>query len=172
MARSRRLEPGRRACRHGRAFAALLSLVFCAAPWTFAPGAGWGLAPAAEFREVGSPAAILYDGPSDRARRLFIVPRGTPLEVVSTLDRWVKIRDISGDVLWIPRTDLVEPRHVVANTLAAMRKSPQSNAELVLQVERGVLLEVLEADAAAGWLRVRHRDGASGFVDAREVWGR
>lgn len=129
-------------------------------------------APEAGYREVAVPAAILYDGPSDHAGKLFIVVRGTPLEVLSALNQWVKVRDMSGDVLWIRRADLGESRHVVASTLAAIRRTAQPNGELVVQVERGVLLEVLEASAPAGWLRVRHRDGATGFVSAGEVWGR
>lgn len=131
-----------------------------------------GPAWSAEFREVANAAAVLYDGPSDRARKLFIVSRGTPLEVVATVDRWIKVRDHMGDVLWIERGDLAESRHVVANTLAAVRRAPQENAQLVLQVERGVLLEVVDGEATPGWLRVRHRDGAAGFVDVREIWGR
>ncbi len=127
----------------------------------------------AEFREVASAAAVLYDGPSERARKLFIVTRGTPLEVVASVDRWIKVRDHVGDVLWIDRGDLAAAsRHVVANTLAAVRRAPQANAPLVLQVERGVLLEVIDDADASGWLRVRHRGGATGFVDAREIWGR
>ncbi|HQY27939.1 MAG TPA: SH3 domain-containing protein [Burkholderiaceae bacterium] len=126
----------------------------------------------AQFREVSAAAAVLYDGPSERARKLFIVVRGTPLEVLSTLNQWVKVRDQSGDVLWMQRGDLGEARHVVARALAAVRRAPQPNGELVVQVERGVLLEVVDASAPAGWLRVRHRDGASGFVSAAEVWGR
>ncbi len=140
-----------------------------------APGAqaqGVAQAQDAGFLEVTSAAAILYDGPSDRAARLFIVVRGTPLEVLSTLNQWVKVRDMSGDVLWVHRSELGESRHVVASTLAAIRRTAQPNGELVVQVERGVLLEVLEASAPAGWLRVRHRDGATGFVSAGEVWGR
>ncbi len=126
----------------------------------------------AQFREVSAAAAVLYDGPSERARKLFIVVRNTPLEVLSTLNQWVKVRDQSGDVLWAQRGDLGQARHVVAATLAAVRRAPQPNGELVVQVERGVLLEVVDASAPAGWLRVRHRDGASGFVSAAEVWGR
>ena len=124
------------------------------------------------YREITSPAAILYDGPSARARKLFIVVRGTPLEWLSALNQWVKVCDMSGDVLWVHRDDLGESRHVVASTLAALRRTAQPNGELVVQVERGVLLEVVGAGAPAGWLRVRHRGGASGFVSADEVWGR
>ncbi|RPH67369.1 MAG: hypothetical protein EHM83_01690 [Burkholderiales bacterium] len=147
------------------AAAALLCL---AAAWLPAKA----LAQGASFREVASPAAVLYDGPSERARKLFIVVRGTPLEVLSTLNQWVKVRDMSGDVLWVERGELGDARHVVASTLAAVRRSPRINGELVVQIDRGVLLEVLDASAPAGWLRVRHRDGATGFVSAGEVWGR
>ncbi len=144
--------------------AAVCAAVFCLA--------GAAAAKAAEFRGVAGSAAILYDGPSERARKLFIVVQGTPLEVISTINQWVKVRDQSGDVLWIARADLGESRHVVANALASIRRSPQATGELVVQVDRGVLLEVVDAQAAPGWLRVRHADGAAGFVAAAEVWGR
>ncbi len=150
------------------------------AAWVPVPGRAQAPAPATvqapgpsqQFREVTSAAAVLYDGPSERSTRLFIAVRGTPLEVVSTLNQWVKVRDLGGDVLWVQRSDLGEPRHVVASTLAAVRRRAQVNGELLVQVERGVLLEVLDASAPAGWLRVRHRDGITGFVSADEVWGR
>lgn len=129
------------------------------------------LASAAEFREVTSAAGVLYDGPSEHARRLFLVPRGTPLELVSSVAGWVKVRDLSGDVLWIAHGDLGEPRHVIASTLAAVRSAPRRNAELLVQVERGVLLEIIDRSAPAGWIHVRHRDGPVGYVEAIEVWG-
>ncbi len=131
-----------------------------------------GVAGAAEFREVTSAAGVLYDGPSEHARKLFLVPRGTPLELVSSVPGWVKVRDLSGDVLWIERGALGAPRHVIAITLAAVRRAPQHNAELVVQVERGVLLDVVDEQAPAGWVHVRHPGGPAGFVASAEVWGR
>lgn len=140
-----------------------------------APGAAVlaqpGGAPARYF-EVASAAAVLYDAPSERARKLFIVVRGTPLEQVAVINKWVKVRDQGGDVLWIERGDLGPARHVVAATLAALRRTPQAGGELIAQVERGVLLEVIDANAPAGWLHVRHRDGSAGYVAAAETWGR
>ena len=128
---------------------------------------------AQEFREVGAAASVLYDGPSERAQKRFIVVRGTPLEVVSSLGAWAKVRDYAGDVFWIPQAELAPPRHVaVSRALASVRKTPGSVGELVFQAERGVLLELVDEPAPAGWLRVRHRDGATGFVSADEVWGR
>lgn len=129
-------------------------------------------AAAAEFRSVAQP-AVLYDGPSKQARRTWVAPRGMPLEVISTLGPWVKVRDMAGDVVWIERSDLADRRTVVATTLAAVRQQPQESAPVVLHAERGVLLEIGEApnEAPGGWLRVRHRDGGGGWVRSAEVWG-
>ncbi len=135
------------------------------------------LAPAAaalaEIRGVAAP-AVLYDGPSKQARKLFAAPRGMPLEVISILGQWVKVRDVAGDVVWIERADLGERRSVVTAALATVRREPQDAAAVVLQADRGVLLDLADpaaGESPAGWVRVRHRDGASGFVRVTEVWG-
>ncbi len=56
---------------------------------------------AMEFRAVAEPAAILYDGPSAKANRIYVVNRGYPLEVVVTVEGWVKVRDANGALTWI-----------------------------------------------------------------------
>jgi len=128
-------------------------------------------AAAAEFRSVGAAAAVLYDAPSLSARKLFVAPRGMPVEVLTTVGGWVKVRDAQGDAVWIERAHLSGARTVVARTSgAAVRVLPQEGADLVLQAERGVLLELLEP-AAKGWARVRHQDGSAGYVRAADVWG-
>jgi SH3-like domain-containing protein len=127
----------------------------------------------AEIRGVAA-AAVLYDGPSKQARKLFAAPRGMPLEVISTLGQWVKVRDVAGDVVWIERTDLGERRSVVTSAPATLRREPQDTAAVVLQADRGVLLDLADpaaGESPAGWVRVRHRDGSAGFVRATEVWG-
>jgi SH3-like domain-containing protein len=123
-------------------------------------------AAAAEWRGV-SRAAVLYDGPSKQAKRLYAAPRGMPVEVVSTLGAWVKVRDSAGEVLWIGRA-------VVTTAVAAVRQQPQDAAPVVLHADRGVLLELAEgtpAEASGGWLRVRHRDGGAGWVRTADVFG-
>ncbi len=128
---------------------------------------------AAEYRGVAVDAAVHYDGPSERAQKRFVVVRGTPLEVLSTLNPWVKVRDVDGDVLWIRAAELTEPRFVVVSrALASVRRSPSAVGELLFQAERGVLLEVVDGSAPAGWLNVRHPDGTQGFVSASDVFGR
>jgi SH3-like domain-containing protein len=130
-------------------------------------------ASATEYRSVAQP-AVLYDGPSKQARKLFAAPRGMPLEVISSLGPWVKVRDMAGDVVWIERPDLTDRRGVLAATLAAVRQQPQDTAPVVLHAERGVMLELVDPaarEASGGWLQVRHRDGSSGWVRVTEVWG-
>ena len=61
---------------------------------------------------------------------------------------------------------------VVSRALASVRRSPDPVGELLFQAERGVLLDLVDDSAPAGWLHVRHRDGTSGFVSVDEVWGR
>jgi SH3-like domain-containing protein len=125
---------------------------------------------AAEFRSVAQP-AVLYDAPSLLARKLFVAPRGMPVEVVSSVNLWVKVRDQAGDFAWIERADLASQRTVVARAVAAVRAEPREGADLVFQADRGVVLELVEPAPAPGWARVRHRDGSAGFVRAAEVWG-
>jgi SH3-like domain-containing protein len=53
---------------------------------------------------------------------------------------------------------------------AAIRASENDNAPVVFTASKGVLLELAEP-IKSGWIRVRHRDGESGFIKASEVWG-
>lgn len=128
-------------------------------------------ASAADFKSIGTAAAVLYDGPSAKGKKMFVAPRGMPVEVLATVNNWVKIRDQVGDVLWIDRAELATQRTVVVVTTATVRSSPLDSATVVFQADRGVLLDVTDPAPAAGWVRVKHRDGSFGFVKAIEVWG-
>lgn len=142
-----------------------------AAALVVAAGLSPAAARAAEFRSVASAGAVLYDGPSAKARKLWIAPRGMPVEVLASPDPvWVKARDVGGDQFWIPRRDLSDARSLITVAPATIRQGASEGASPVLQLERGVLLEPIEP-AAGGWVRVRHREGATGWVRADEVWG-
>lgn len=125
---------------------------------------------AIEYRSVAEP-AILYDSPSDKGKRLFIVATGTPLEVVVSLDKWAKVRDAGGSINWIERRALSEKRTVmVTSARAAVRQRPAADAPVAFESAKDVVLEVT-GNANEGWLPVRHKDGTSGFVRVTEVWG-
>jgi SH3-like domain-containing protein len=127
----------------------------------------------AEFRAVQSPAAILYDGPSKQAKKLYVAPRGMPIEVLSILPTWIKIRDQTGDVLWIERSDLGPVKSVLTVALANVHQTALETSPLLFQVERGVLMEIVEAPSpnAPGWVRVKHADGSNGYVKLAEIYG-
>lgn len=133
--------------------------------------AGCGNACALEFRSVGSAPAVLYDAPSVKGRKVFVAPRGMPVEVVLSYGEWTKVRDAGGDLSWIESRQLSNRRTVMVTAASArIHSSSDESAPVVMTADHGVLLELADP-VASGWLRIRHRDGVSGFVKATDVWG-
>jgi SH3-like domain-containing protein len=128
-------------------------------------------AQAFEYRSVALPAAVLYDGPSAKAEKISIVTRAYPLEVITKLGEWVKVRDATGELGWIDAKALADKRFLLVTAAAAdIRESAEAQAPLVLRVDKNVVLELLEP-ATSSWAKVRHRDGVVGFVRSDQVWG-
>nr|WP_243656683.1 SH3 domain-containing protein [Paucimonas lemoignei] len=128
-------------------------------------------AQALEFKSVGAAPAILYDAPSQKGRKMFVAPRGMPVEIVLTYGEWTKVRDASGDLAWIESSQLQSKRMLVVKAANAKVRAIADDAGVaVFHCDKGVLLEFVEA-LPGGWLKVRHRDGQGGFVKAAEVWG-
>jgi SH3 domain protein len=133
--------------------------------------AGAGVAGAMDFVSVSESSAILYDAPSIKATKLFVVNRYMPFEQVILLDNWVKVRDRSGGLYWVEKRVLSNKRYVFALLpLLDVRAQPDFSAALVFQVRRQVALEWLES-TGTGWIKVRHLDGDVGYVRSTEVWG-
>ncbi|MDD4946271.1 MAG: SH3 domain-containing protein [Gallionella sp.] len=128
-------------------------------------------ASAVDFVSVGENSAILYDAPSLKAKKLFVVTRYMPFEQVVSLDNWVKVRDHSGGLYWVEKHALSSKRYVFAMMpLVDVRAAPDFGAARVIQVRQQVALEWL-ADTGTGWVKVRHGDGEVGYVRGTEVWG-
>ena len=126
---------------------------------------------ALDYASVADDSAILYDAPSIKAKKIFVVSRYWPLEQVVSLDAWVKVRDSSGSLAWIEKRALSNKRFVVVTaTLSPLRQSPEDNAAIVMQARQQVALEWLES-TGTGWLKVRHLDGMTGYIKTADVWG-
>ena len=129
------------------------------------------LAPAVEFRSLGDKPAVLYDAPSVRADRLYVASRHYPFEVLVRLDQWTKVRDVNGEVAWIENRALGDKQTVMVTVpLADVRAGPNAQATLVFEAYKNVLLEQLEPPAD-GWVKVRHRDGQTGYIRVSQVFG-
>ena len=134
------------------------------------PGAWAVAAGAADFRAAAEAAVVLYDAPSVKARKLYIVNRGYPLEVIVQVEGWIKVRDAAGALSWAEAGMLEDVRTVMVKAaVAAVRQKPADDAPAVFEVQRDVLLEVVDS-AGGGWVHVRHRD-AVGYVRVADVWG-
>jgi SH3-like domain-containing protein len=126
---------------------------------------------AGEFRSIGENATIMYDAPSVKANKLFVASRLYPVEIIVQVDNWTKVRDYAGDLAWVEKKSLSDSRNVVViATLADVRLSAEDGAPTVFQARKGVALEIAELGAGP-WVKVRHRDGQTGFVRANQVWG-
>ena len=130
-------------------------------------------AQAQDFRAVTESAVVLYDAPSTQSKKLFIVNQGYPLEVLVVVEGWVKVRDANGGLSWIEAKQL-PPKGartvMVKAPVAQVRQSAEEAAPVVFQAQQNVILELIQI-TGNGWVRVRHRDGAGGFVRASQVWG-
>jgi SH3-like domain-containing protein len=129
-----------------------------------------GMASALDFRSVGE-VAVLYDAPSTKGQKLWIIARGTPVEVVISLDKWVKVRDASGTIAWIERASLADQRTVIVTAATAeVRQAANASSPLVFSASKDVVLTLLD-NPNTGWIKVKHRDGSTGYIRASDVWG-
>lgn len=132
---------------------------------------GAGAACATDYVSVGESSAILYDAPSLKAKKLFVVNRYMPFEQVVVLNDWVKVRDRSGGLYWVEKSALSSKRYVFAlPPVLDVRAEPDPGAPRLFQVRQQVALEYLEA-AGTGWVKVRHQDADVGYVSGADVWG-
>lgn len=128
-------------------------------------------ASAIDYRSVDVPAAILYDAPSQKGKKLYLIKAQTPVEVVVRLDGWSKVRDAEGGLAWIESRQLAERRMlVVTASRAEIRQSDKADAAVLAELDKWVAIEFIEP-ASTGWAKVRHRDGATGYIRSTQVWG-
>ena len=137
-----------------------------------------GVLSAAEYKTTAEAPTVLYDAPSMRARPLFVYGRDVPVEVLVAVEGWTKIRDAGGAFGWIPNKGLADKRVLLVRTpVAEIRANPDDSSPIVFRAEQNVLLDLAETasspgtTAAPGWVKVRHRDGQTGYVRLSQVFG-
>ena len=137
-----------------------------------------GAANAADFRSTREASTVLYDAPSARAKPLFVYGRDVPVEPLVSVEGWTKVRDASGTIGWMPSKSLADKRMLIVRAPGAeVRAAPDDKAPVAFRAGPDVLLELAEpaaspaATATPGWVKVRHRDGQTGYVRLAQVFG-
>jgi SH3-like domain-containing protein len=126
----------------------------------------------ADYRSTVEAATILYDAPSAKAAKVALLGRDYPVEVIVSVEGWVKIRDAGGALAWVQKPALADKRMLIVRAnVAEVRAAPDANSALLFKAEQGVLLELADPSPAAGFVKVRHRDGQSGYARIADVWG-
>jgi SH3-like domain-containing protein len=126
---------------------------------------------ALEYLSLADNAVIMYNAPSLKADKLFVASRHLPVEAIVKVEGWVKVRDSSGSLAWVEQKAVSDKRFVIVIELQAdVYQEADANSTLVFQAQKNVILEWLES-SINGWIKVRHRDGQSGYVKITQVWG-
>ncbi len=126
---------------------------------------------ALEFRSIAPAKAILYDAPSLEASKLYILSQSYPVELIVNLNNWVKVRDAAGTLSWVESKSLSSKRTVLVLAKTDIKAAEDTTSALVATVEKDVVLELLPMTAKNGWVKVKHRDGVTGFVQVTNLWG-
>jgi SH3-like domain-containing protein len=130
------------------------------------------LAEALEFKSVAVPKATLYDAPSASAKKILLLSQNYPVEIIVNLGEWLKVRDAQGAISWVEAKQLSDRRTVMVITAnAEIRTGADAASNLLATLEKDVVLEIADAKLTNGWLKIKHRDGMTGFILISSVWG-
>lgn len=126
---------------------------------------------ALDFKAIDAPVAILFDAPSQKGKKLFLLKRYTPVEVIVSVEGFYKVREPEGAIGWVEKKSLSDKRQVLVSVARAqVRAMPAETAAVIFEAEKGVALELVEPPRE-GWAKVRHLDGQAGVVRVTQVWG-
>ena len=126
---------------------------------------------ALEYLSIADNAVTMYNAPSIKADKLYVVSRYLPVEAVVRVEGWIKVRDSSGTLSWVEQKAISGKRFVVViEQQAQVYQAADINSTLLFWAQKDVVLEWLET-SSNGWVKVRHRDGQSGYVKTTQIWG-
>ncbi len=126
---------------------------------------------AADFRSILPAKAIAYDAPSAVSTKAYIMTQGYPVEVIVNLGAWVKVRDQRGGLSWLEGKDLDVKKTVLVIGNAEIKAAESADSALLATVEKDVVLELLSPSINQGWVKVKHRDGVTGYIQSNAIWG-
>ncbi len=127
---------------------------------------------ALEYRSVAVPKAILYDAPSNAAKKVLLLSQYYPVEIIVNLGDWIKVRDAQGSISWVEAKQLSTKRTVMVSiNHAEIRQAANATSTLIATLEKDVVLEIVDLKLNNGWVKVKHRDDVTGYILISSTWG-
>ncbi len=131
---------------------------------------GMSVAPAmsAEFVNINKDGVNLRSGPDTTYGKLFELPHGYPLKVLSRKGKWVKVSDFEGDRGWVYSSLVSKNSYVIVKVKEAnIRKGAGTNHEKVGSVVREVILKKI--GRKGDWIKVEHPQ-VTGWLHKKLIW--
>lgn len=133
--------------------------------------ASLSLAHALEFRSIKETGTVFYEAPASNARKLFVVSRDYPVEVLSIQKEWARVRDATGSIAWVSGDALsTQAMLLVTVPETGVRETANEQARIVFRVAKDTVMQKLEPPRA-GWVKVKHREGSEGYLRISDIWG-
>ena len=94
--------------------------------------------------------------------------KGLPVLIIKESEDWRRVRDPSGDEVWIHARMLEAGAGAITETAVTLRVAPEQDSEEVARVEAGVLAKL--GDCEAQWCEIQ-TGGYSGWAPRKSLWG-
>jgi SH3-like domain-containing protein len=112
----------------------------------------------------------LRSGPGTNYAILWELGKGYPLRVIDSRDGWLKVVDFENDEGWVSGKLVSRNPHVIVKkNRINIRSGPGTGYKLVGQANYGVVFRTLES--RSGWVKIRHENGMTGWVQRSLLWG-
>ncbi len=129
----------------------------------------------AEMVAISGEEINMRSGPGTKNEVLWKMGSGFPLEVMKRSGEWVQVRDFEGSVGWVQKNTINKTPHLIVkankgtDATINVRSEPDTKAKIVAQAKYGVVFQKL--DTKGTWVKVKHNQGVTGWVDAKLLWG-
>lgn len=158
-----------------RALSAFLCVIVLSSAAAAAPrlGASSRL-PVPRYESIAAAEAFGRRGPGKDHRIDWVYHAlGLPVRVLEESGEWRRVRDPSGDEVWLHATLLSPNRTVFVKGAEApgltLRAAPRPEAQAVAYMQPGVVAVLKEC--LGGWRKVAAGENATGWVPADALWG-
>jgi SH3-like domain-containing protein len=112
----------------------------------------------------------LRSGPGTNYPIVWELGKGYPLRVVESRGGWHRVIDFENDGGWISgKLVSRRPHLVVKKNRINIRSGPSTKYKVIGQANYGVVFRTLERKGS--WVKIRHDNGTTGWVQRNLVWG-